>query len=688
MAIALVQQAVANDNTAITGPMGATLVATVAGNLLVASVSWNTDSSGSATLNDSAGQTWARAATGSRTGTIGTRNEIWYCPNTVAGVTSVSVTISAAAALSLHVSEWSGVSTTAALDSGSASSVGGTASPIVTPTLTPSAAGALVIGAFNISPLGSTTLATAGYTNMTATGAAVAGAINQPAYQIGPTGAQSISWTLGAAANWGASLAIFVAAVTLPPNTAQPVTTVLLGGTDISSEVASVGPGTPSIIWDRGASFDGSSEAAGSAMVLVRNDGQKFSPANTGSPYASLLVIGSVVRISTVYNNTRYELFGGYLKRIVPLPGSRFAELHFEDALWMMARGTTTVAVSDSTVTAFRAAILNDIAPSILTALSQIGPEADSLPLWAENVNGLSLLNELNANTGSLHYIKPTAAGPTYTTIDRSTLQSAAVADSWSDTDLTSAYPSSLGGYDYTDEGVVNHVIITPHFRHLSGDAVTSAFDTTFYSVQGLTVPAGQTQDIWVPTSGPAIIRLSFVGSSPITNGVTATAFASSILVHIPSSNAVVTYTIRITGRLTLDDPSTSIGASDYSVVSVEMSQALDLNWLPGPAAATGLANWIIYRYARPRAKPSVTIVNDFPGSLQREVGDRVTVSSSLLSLTNVPYFIRHLAGSISDGGAAVTMVFDLEEAPALVDIVTIGGSAAQGVGGSSILGY
>jgi len=125
---------------------------------------------------------------------------------------------------------------------------------------------------------------------------------------------------------------------------AVPVTTVTLGGTDITSRVNSP-KGRPVVTFGRGSAFDGGAAPPGYARITVVNNGQAFNWRNGSSPYASVLKLGKAVRITSVYSATTRYHFHGFLRRIVPLDGG-FAELHAEDALFNFSRRESSVAGS------------------------------------------------------------------------------------------------------------------------------------------------------------------------------------------------------------------------------------------------------------------------------------------------------------------------------------------------------
>jgi Big-like domain-containing protein/calcineurin-like phosphoesterase family protein len=200
--ITFVRQATASGSAV---SLAVPITGTAAGNTLVASIALAAGSSKSVTsVTDSAGGTWTKGPVGFQTG-ANSRIEIWFRTGVGAGVTSVTATLSAAAAVSANVSEWSGVATAGALDAsgGQGNAASTTAS---TPSVTTTNANDVVVGAINYPGAVTSTLQTAGFTGLTnfSSGTSTNG---RAAYRIvTATGSYQTSWTLSVAAPSGGAL--------------------------------------------------------------------------------------------------------------------------------------------------------------------------------------------------------------------------------------------------------------------------------------------------------------------------------------------------------------------------------------------------------------------------------------------------------------------------------------------------
>lgn len=463
--------------------------------------------------------------------------------------------------------------------------------------------------------------------------------------------------------------------------------TLTLDGVDLSADVGAP-PGGTSLKWGRGANFDGSSESPGYCSISVRNDGKKYNPSNGGSSIAANLKLGKKVHVSAVYSATTYHLFDGYLRRVVPDAAAGFASLECQDALYRYGRFETSVAYTARSINAFRLAILTDIGESASAALATgSGPEASTTLTGADQANALSLLDDLNQATGTVHFIDPVAGGYTYTSIDRTTLEAAASAETFTDTDFSVPFPETLGGWDYTDEGIVNsaRAAATPR---VIGDV------SEVWSQQGtLTVDASTTMTLWADFNDPvSSATIAYTATNAPTVTLTPFSRSAKITIAAGASGSTVTSLV-ISGRLATV-PTNVISELSEDTASITtygqfIGSEVRSEWLSNRAAAKGLADYTIWRYKDPRAKPSMTVVNRFPSQLQREVADILTLTASAVSISGVRYYIRSFETAISGSGARWDTTYQLEEAPAALGLFTVGGSAAQGVGGGSqILGY
>lgn len=464
----------------------------------------------------------------------------------------------------------------------------------------------------------------------------------------------------------------------------SPVVTVTLGGTDISSYCA--GPGA-SLIYGRGASFDGTSEPAGFADLFVKNSDHTFDPRNSGSSLFSVLKIGKAVRITCTHSAVTYYLFHGFLRNVGP-DEDGFVRLHCEDALYSFSRRRADLAASVTrSLSTFRADILDDIGESGSNRNLDLqnGAEAVILYTGADDQDAAALLTELNQATGTVHFVKPTSSAYQYTTLDRMTLQSSASVETWSDADAANPFAETLAGFDYTDEAIINKMRVEATPRILEDDA------TTVWSRNRWQVPASTTKVRWARFDEPTFSQ-SFaytVESGGAT--VNFTGFARSAKIEvIAGGSGVVLRSLSITGRRALEAELDGAESSDSTSISTygELpGPTISSDYISSEVFAEALGDWYVFRYKDPRAKPGPTFVNRFPTQLAREIGERVTITASEQSLSAVECLIRSFTTTVTDSGFTWRTAYQLEEMPAAVLLFTLGGSAGQGVGGTGILG-
>lgn len=473
-----------------------------------------------------------------------------------------------------------------------------------------------------------------------------------------------------------------------------PVTTVTLGGLNISAEVGAPLGGT-SISWGRGANFDGSSETAGTAVVVVRNDGKKFNPDNGSSPYASALRINQPLRISSVYGSTTRYHFHGFVTRIVPRD-DKFAEIHASDPLWRFSRQEVSVPASvKRQLQGFRVAVLEQMGLTTgeWALAADNGPESMIPYTGADQVTGLGVLEELNSATGSFHFIRPTATSFQYVARDRLYLQTNASVETYDPTDYTKPFPV-IANADETAETIINEqrVQATPR---LMDDA-----PSTLWELRGsIGVAAGTTRTIWARWSDPA-----FEVTMPAADRVWETAGTAPTFTFTPfarSAKIEITAGTETTGVKALKVIGTNAPAADIASIADSSASSISTyglfrggevasDYLSSRANARGLASWYVRRYRIPRAKPTMQVVNRFPSQLDRDIGERVTLVYPDYNWGGAgkQFLIRGFRTSVSGSGSVWTTDYDLEHAPDLENLFTIGGTADQGVGGTAILGY
>lgn len=431
---------------------------------------------------------------------------------------------------------------------------------------------------------------------------------------------------------------------------------------DISADVLEIG-------YDRGARFDGGTESPGQLVIRLRNDTRKYNPDNASSPLTGLLKIGRTVWARAVYDGIPYGLFAGVIRRIIPLPSAPlggFAELHCADFLFRYGRLETSVALSTTrTLRDFRGAILDDIGePAARRDLTLGGVESNIPWTYADQALAAGRLEAVNAATGSLHWSKPSprlSLGYQYKTLDRTVLQVGASVQTWDDADLASPWAIEMGGMDLSDETIRNRKRVG-QTGYIAG---TSTTEVWVMDALPFTVDAGATRTLWASFSAP-VQSLAVVYTASGSPAVVLTAFSSSAKIAITAGAAATVTALSLTGiAATVADSQTETveDATSITTYGEWEDAALTSDMFPSHAEALGLGAWIVKRYKDPKPRPTLTFENTFPAQLTRDIGDRVTVTSSRLSLSARPFYIRHFRTEVADNRWHTT--YDLEEAPA-----------------------
>ena len=161
------------------------------------------------TVTDSQGNAWTRVARGSVPAVQYTRIECWAAAAT-SPVTAleISFTSGVARTWSWNITSWPTATGALNLDAVSPDGSGVSSSTTITsPSITPAFAGDLILAAGHW-PLSASTLATAGWTAMTAFDDGILGSTRAAYTQPGVIGAQSASWTLSGGAQQAGVLTV------------------------------------------------------------------------------------------------------------------------------------------------------------------------------------------------------------------------------------------------------------------------------------------------------------------------------------------------------------------------------------------------------------------------------------------------------------------------------------------------
>lgn len=442
--------------------------------------------------------------------------------------------------------------------------------------------------------------------------------------------------------------------------------------------------------WQRGASFDGGTEAPGLCILTVRNDDNKYDPDNTSSSLSGLLTLGRKVLIRSSYANLVYGHFYGTLRRIIPRPSDRQTELHFQDPLYDLSRSETNEAVLLIDIRQWRLTLgTNAGFGSLQFDASRDSPELLIPVEGTDRETALSLLTEFNQATGSVHFIRAMSYDLfTYICRSRVDLATGGALETLN-ASSTGVVP---GSYDLNDEAITNTQRVTAIPR-----AISSIRETVWIADSvPFTIPAGTSRTIWPGALTEPIYDMSSSVTATNSPTITFTAAGRSakIVITAGGSDSAVT-AVSLNGfRCIAETNVESAQAQDATSAAApptgygeRVGGSINSRWLPSVSLAQGLADSIVQRYKDPKARPPLTLINVFPTQLRREVADRIALTSSRLSFTAKEFLIRSFVTTVTPGTLWET-VYQLEEAPTVQTWFTVGGTADEGVGGTGILAY
>lgn len=436
--------------------------------------------------------------------------------------------------------------------------------------------------------------------------------------------------------------------------------------------------------WTRGANYDGTAESPGTCSIRVQNINGVYSPDNGSGSLTGLLTTGRPVMVRAVNAGLVYGCFAGTMRRLVLDGVGRMGTIMGEDRLYDLSRHETSITYSSTTsIASFRGAILDDVGwTSSQRDLATGSPEGHVPVTGADQQAALDLLVELNAATGTVHYVRPhpsPSVGWVYTTLDRTEFQTAASVETWDDN--TSPGITGLDGWDVTDEAVINSQRVNVTAR------MAVASDTVWtHDSLPFTVPASTTVTLWADLGDPTTNQV-LVSTATNAPTITLTAFSRSAKIVITTGGTASTVSaLYITGQAA---PVASEG-SEQSTTGAADKAGPDVSseYIEKRATAKGLADYVIQRYGSEKPRPTLGRTNAGASQVTRDIGDVVTVNYGRLSVSGKRLQIRALTTTVQTSALVWLTDYQQEVAMADTELFTVGGSASEGVGGTGILAY
>lgn len=471
---------------------------------------------------------------------------------------------------------------------------------------------------------------------------------------------------------------------------------VLDSGEDVS-QYAVADPGEAIVTIARGANFEGGTASPGSMSLRLSNADNRFTPGNTSGPYGSNVKYGKSIRVDAIYNSTTYPLFYGRIRSITPIDSLPMAvDVYAEDRLYRSDRTQLSKQLTDQqSLYEFRKALIEQAFGLNTHSLSQSGPESIRVPTGADQESLQDMLADLNEATRSIDFVRPIAS-PTfgenaslYVTKDRATIQGLAAAASYAADQI-----ESMTGWEADDGDKVNYQLVQAE-PYVSEEAEQELWR----AARHIGIQAGTSRIKIVRWSDPLIIGTGRRPAERTRIAYTATGTASATAQFFSTSAKLTLNGGASGGELrqlrVYGYPSQPIGLgyeeSDLSggdPQGIYAGPEVSSRFLPNDAEAKGLADYLTWLGTQPLiVHPTITLKQDlFPDILQREPGERITVAHGRLGLSGQNVLIESTSLTMLAGGHW-RLTVGARKFP-FTTVFTVGGSAAQGVGGTAALAY
>lgn len=371
----------------------------------------------------------------------------------------------------------------------------------------------------------------------------------------------------------------------------------------------------------------------------------------------------------------RIPQFCGILERVV-LRDDYFAEIHAIDAFDTLTRQLSTHSIEFATISAARAALVDVI--NATPDLDQNQPELEGVTWWTYYVSRLSELERLNQATGTVHWIRPGATAARtnwYAARDRTHFVIDASDETWTDTDLTKPWAEQIQQSDYTHDRMINSQDVVPkRYKHRDLAILWDGSDEVPLELVDYPGPPYWSVDATLTEPADEVThQVTYTGSGFGTPIIASYGDLVRLELHSDSPFTAVVTELDIRGRAYRTLVDIVKHAEDAtSIADFELHEAdtiRDNHYVPTESAAQGLADYIVWRYAQPRWRPSLVFVNRFPTQIIRDLTDIITLTSTELSMAAARTTILRLETAVSDSGARWETTYTLDELPAADNI-------------------
>lgn len=496
------------------------------------------------------------------------------------------------------------------------------------------------------------------------------------------SGSFTIGATLGASAVWLMAAGAFIE-TTAPSESAVGLWIDWDGdgfGTGDHDDVTSL---LISMSWNRGAAYEITGGAqSDQGIAVVRNPDGLFDPDNADGPLFGLLHDGAKVwwgvnedgSIEFDPDKTIYGRFAGILDEVNALPvagagdSTPTAELVFQGIFdWMGRTHIEVTAAEGRTQQGLRQAILEADPLFTAGAHQDLAAEVDGLPISSASSDMLSALTAINDVNGTRHFILPSDVRDdwfTYVTRNRWYKIGSAADDS---IDAASQNVTALPGWRVSSDTVVNQQGAT---------VIPVAFSPAIELVwEYASAPLVITGPVVLWADFPDYVRaasLVAVTSAAVTTSLTS--YGTRARIDLDTSDPLATFThVQVYGYPVIRGNVQSYVANDTASQEtgfrgVRAGATVTGDDVGTIAAATGIALFMVWKFANGLKRPSMTLANWIPNAFAVDLLDLLDFTSVQLKVTDLLFEIVGLSEvtsrAVTGGPVYYQTTFGLQESP------------------------
>jgi PKD repeat protein len=393
----------------------------------------------------------------------------------------------------------------------------------------------------------------------------------------------------------------------------------------------------------RGASpeLTGSTSAGSATIVFINTPDDRYNPENVGGDLYGFLADGPRLWIGvnedgTVTPDEAKDVYGLHAGRITDvLPETEggadvvpFVTIVTEDPLAWAGRQKIQVPASRERS---QADLRATVASFLAWTNTRLPVEPATLPLSSADAMSLRVLDDLNAANGTRHFAKPADNATDWFQYYAWRRTEGLDGSSDGSLDAGTDHLTQTTGWRRSADGIINQQKATVEPIDFPGRVKVWEPDLLPFTVAGELIIWTQFGDY---VEDPEV-DIDYTGSA-LTTAIEA--FGDTAKVTLTSAGTTTVTDLDITGYLV------QRGSTESVVIDDDASQAEPRGVRAGPdltgdylgtlTSAKGFAEHIVYRFAGPLYRPTITVVNWIPEQFDLDLFDRISVTVTQLSIT------------------------------------------------------